>query len=133
MFLNVKRQGYNRNEEAVCHGDFLVIFNLESGGELRAVVRHARMRQLGHWMMAGVKVGDQNITLSGAYGGDGLPVENRLKTEALWNRLHVVPAELQEAFWHGGGHNTSGKEGPAMQAWAQENLSLLKNLKPESE
>jgi len=129
MFLNAKRAGLNRNEEQVCHGDFLVIFNQESGGELRAIVRHARMRQCGHWMMAGVKVGDQQITLSGEYGGDGLPVANQEKTTALWNRLHVLPVELAEAFWNGGGHNSSGKEGPAIRAWAQKNLLALKKLK----
>lgn len=129
MFLSVNRSGYNRHDEQVCHGLFLVVFNMESGGELRAVVRHARMVQCGHWMMASVRVGQHKITLSGDYGGDGLPFMGEKQTADLWERLHPLPAELADAFWRGGGHNCSGSEAPAVREWARAHLDELRQLR----
>jgi hypothetical protein len=42
---------------------------------------------------------------------------------ATWNarkKLVLLPPDLTEEFWHGGGHNCSGVEGPSMRKWAIE-------------
>jgi hypothetical protein len=153
MFLSNTRRGYKqRSGDQFCHGLFLMVFShpttTESRPELRALVRHAKMTQCGHWMMADVKIGGYELTLSGTYGSDGLPMrldrhsidvvdgkarfasftdEEKL---ALWEHLVPIPAELQTAFWEGGGHNTSGKEGPLLKKWAEENLKLLRKEIP---
>jgi hypothetical protein len=130
MFLTVDRSGYNRDGEQVSHGPFLCIFNKESGGELRCIVRHVRMRQCGHWMMASVRVGSERFVLSGTYGGDGLPIlDLDGRTERLWEKLHPLPADLTEAFWKGGGWNSAGSEGPALHAWGRQHLQELRRLR----
>jgi hypothetical protein len=127
--------------------------NAEGKPELRALVRRAEMHQCGHWMMATVKVKSEyakadndppqpkytcwfrrvfdgyfKITLSGSYGGDGLP-QSADKYPGLWEQLHPLPESLQKEFWDGGGHNCAGAEGPSMQAWAEENLQTLTRLR----
>lgn len=90
------------------------------------------------------------VSLSGTYGHDGLPLSAYShgdyipaaklgdpctygpETEdypGLWNQLHPVPAELQAVFWNGGGHNSSGSEGPAMREWALANIKTLSKLR----
>ena len=52
MFLRLTRSGYNRDDEQVAHGLFLIVVQNPNDNalrpELRAVVRYIRMRQLGH-------------------------------------------------------------------------------------
>lgn len=126
MFINGSG-GYNRHGEQTARGDFLVIF--AKGQELRAAVRHVRMSQLGHWMMASVKIGPYKTTLSGSYGSDGLPknttksvprtcwhlsgitnneeyywYERTYEWEDVpvvnWEKLVPLPADLTQEFWH---------------------------------
>jgi hypothetical protein len=111
------------------------------------------MHQLGHFMMATIVIktsvakaaaqpepyykpsywmrsvfdGYYKLSLSGTYGSDGLPMSGDL---ALWDLLHPVPTDLTEAFWNGGGHNSSGSEGPAMYEWAKQNMAALHKLQP---
>jgi hypothetical protein len=82
-------------------------------------------------MIGSVQVGPARLTLSGCYGGDGLPYHDTKKVvdDTLWSRLHVVPQELQIAFWEGGGHNEAGTEAGAFIQWARENLAALRDLK----
>jgi hypothetical protein len=133
MFLSTRYSGINRDGEQSAGGPFLLIFNQESGGELRAIVRYARMRQCGHWMMGSVKVGDQKVCLSGDYGGDGLPISNQEQTAALWDRLHPLPPTLAALFWKGGGHNCAGREAQSIRAWARLHAEALKELRPVEE
>lgn len=149
MFLRLQRGGYNRHDEQVAHGLFLIIVQKpdDKAGrpELRACARHIRMKQLGHWMMANVNLGGFNICLSGTYGSDGLPLylgqhfpngkpaqftdEQAL---ALFNKLLPIPAELQTAFWDGGGHNTGGKEMPLFKDWGLKNEKELRKPIPKT-
>ena len=107
--------------------------------ELRAVVRHVAMKQLGHFMMASVKLGGFNICLSGTYGSDGLPVNfgqhfidheparfTDDQANTLFNSMVPFPPELQAAFWAGGGHNCGGREMELLRQWAKANLVLLR-------
>ena len=88
------------------------------------------MHQLGHFMMGTLHLGDQEISLSGTYGGDGLP--RSLDEVRSWNRgcLTKVPAAVEDAYWADeGGHNSAGSEGPTMHEWG---LTLLKNKQPQA-
>lgn len=141
MFLQCK-SGYDKDGQQRASGPFLIVAQKpgkDSKPELRAVVRHVAMRQLGHFMVASVKLGGFNLVLSGTYGSDGLPVnfgqhfidhEPATFTEEQANTLFDVmvplPAELQAAFWQGGGHNTGGNEMEPLRQWAKANLALLR-------
>jgi len=115
MFLTSQR-GCSRDEEQSARGKFLALFGSSKEG-LWGVVRSCSMHQSGHFMMGSVTLGDQTITVSGTYGGDGLPRD--LSEVQPWNRglLIRMPPELEVAFWAGGGHNSAGSEGPAVHAW----------------
>jgi hypothetical protein len=93
--------------------------------ELRACISKTRLHQFGHFMMGKALVGPHQISLSGCYGDDGLPIDPD-PYPGLWERLVPLPPELVESFWKGGGHNTCGSEGPAVHKWAEENAKALR-------
>jgi hypothetical protein len=143
MFLNCDG-GYYADGGQWARGPFLMLFqdpfSKESKPELRALVRCVTLRQLGHWMMGHALINGVEITVSGSYGADGLPMSidrycererkydelgNPIRkgfTDAektrLWGTLAAIPKYLQDAFWAGGGHNSAGAEGPAFRKWA---------------
>ena len=164
MFVYVTNGGYRAGGQQFCFGAFLIVVQdhkgdsrscyMKSSGraahvpELRALVRHVRMYQCGHWMMANITIGGFNMVLSGAYGSDGLPkslmhhfpdnaepgkasVLTDEEKEWLWEQLVPIPQELQDAFWNGGGHNCAGPEGPLFRAWAKKNLKKLRKRIPK--
>jgi hypothetical protein len=88
------------------------------GHKLYAIVLDCSMRQCGPWMMGSINIAGQRITVSGAYGHDGLTCDYEKLTPAAREKLVEVPQVLAETFWNGGGHNSSGKEAPAMRDWA---------------
>lgn len=93
---------------------------------LLACVRTVHLRQLGHFMMGTATVGEHELTVSGPYGCDGLPMDlPENDDDDIRSHLTLVPTGLAIAFWNGGGHNCAGAEGPAMRAWARANLSTL--------
>lgn len=51
----------------------------------------------------------------------------------LWKRLHPMPPELVQKFWKGGGHNSSGSEGPSLHEWALANINTFRHLLPKEE
>lgn len=146
MFLNGTSGYYHRSGQQYARGDFLVIVQqpVEIGPlrpELRAVVRKVLLEQVGHFMMGDAIIGGFRISLSGAYGADGLPIlvdrhypsRNGIPirlTEAqqdqLFEALLPIPKELQTQFWEGGGHNSPGSEASALRAWALQNLNQLR-------
>lgn len=85
---------------------------------LYACVRHVSLRQLGHFMMGTARIAGQSVTLSGSYGSDGLPMDYESLSLAARGKVVRLPAELQEKFWQGGGHNSAGNEASAMREWA---------------
>jgi hypothetical protein len=133
MFLKTnKTSGYNRNGEQYARGPFLIVFSQDKyktpGADpraLRAAVRTVSMHQCGHFMMGRTKLGQHQVTLSGSYGRDGLTCDPS-EREGLWDTLLPVPKDLEDQFWAGGGHNTSGSEGPAMREWALANEKQLR-------
>lgn len=76
---------------------------------------------MGEIWVQGIRVG-----LSGDYGNDGLPIDSEKLTKEAWDQLVILPQDLTDAFWKGGGHNSIGEEGQAMWVWANENLVALK-------
>jgi len=93
-------------------------------------VRSVRLRQSGHFMVGGAKVAGHEISLSGAYGNDGLPIDAFVhggteKYPGLWEVLVPLPEGLTRKFWKSGGHNEPGEEGPSVHRWALEHLAVL--------
>ena len=82
---------------------------------IRALVRYTRLRQCGHWMMGTVRIEDHSLTVSGSYGGDGLPTS---VPDELYSLGVDVPTELVDAWSNGGGWNGAGSEAGAMREWA---------------
>lgn len=154
MYL-AARGGYRASGEQFSSGMFLLVFGepqvsneRKNSRELRVLVRSVSLRQCGHFMTGRVKIKidrlrTYEIPVSGAHGADGLPIMTEEYTLSggthqwsyvekylgLWERLHPIPKELQDAFWAGGGHNSTGSEGPAFRLWATENLKTLRNLR----
>lgn len=138
MFINRTIGGYTRDGEQFARGRFLCVFHSnqfkraeETGRDWRehpkelrrklyATVRYCHLKQFGHWMMGTVSIGGSRVTVSGAYGGDGLPMDLEKLPETARSRLVEVPADLAEKFWNGGGHNSAGTEADAMRTWALE-------------
>ncbi|HEX5426534.1 MAG TPA: hypothetical protein VFW94_23505 [Candidatus Acidoferrales bacterium] len=121
MFITTKYSGYNRHGEQSAAGRFLILmqpnFDTKLTGKqpLRAVVRYVRLRQLGHFMMGSARIGKHRLSLSGSYGGDGLPVS---VPDEVYQSGVELPQELYDAWNNGGGWNGAGSEAPAMRAWA---------------
>jgi hypothetical protein len=92
--------------------------------KLFAIVRKVKLTQMGHWMMGEAFVANERIGLSGAYGGDGLPVH----VPSNIARLGIyLPHELYLAWAKDDtGHNSAGSSGDPIRRWAQVNLATLR-------
>lgn len=84
-------------------GTYLALFQLAKHPpdplpEIRCTVRYVRMEQVGHFMMAHIGLfGLAEVTLSGYWGSDGLPLA--IEDGPLWEALHPLPTDLTEKFW----------------------------------
>ena len=125
MFVKYPRRGYAGSEQRST-GFFLALFNKDHERELRGCVKSVHLRRLGQWMMGEIWVQGIRVGLSGDYGNDGLPIDSEKLTKEAWDQLVILPQDLTDAFWKGGGHNSIGEEGQAMWVWANENLVALK-------
>lgn len=126
MYIEPTIGGYDSSGEQVTRrARFLILVQREGdsgGGEIRALVRSVALRQCGHWMMGRARAFGHSITISGAYGGDGLP---RDVPDAVFQRATPLPADLRDAWNKGGGWNGAGSEAPAMRQWALDNIETL--------
>ena len=125
MYLENVFSGYDSSgQQMTQRGRFLILFQLQKDniGDMccaentYAIVRKVALQQFGHWMMGRANVGGKWITVSGSYGGDGMP---RTFTELPHDAVRL-PAELYELWAKGGGHNSAGNEAAAMRKWANE-------------
>ncbi len=82
---------------------------------LRALVRYARLKQFGQFMMGTARVGQHSLTLSGSYGSDGLPMS---VPDDVYEAGVELPQHLYDAWNKGGGWNGAGSEATAMREWA---------------
>lgn len=119
MFIANAKGGYCRSGQQWASGKFLLLCQCDGEKEIRGLVRHASLHQLGNFMMGQLRAFGYRITLSGAYGSDGLP---RDVPREVWQRAIPLPPDLYEAWNNGGGWNGPGREAAAMRAWG---LGLL--------
>jgi|GEM_PF-5242292 len=114
MFINVESGGTSRESGQFAKGEFLLIATgpealVQTRPEIRALILpKVHMKQIGQFMMANVEIseGAENLgtlTISGTFGGDGLPCDlafkSGIQTEELWKKMHPIPPEIVEAFW----------------------------------
>jgi hypothetical protein len=127
MFIDQSKRGYTRDGEQWASGRFLVLVqpdNPSTGKEpIKALVRHTSLRQCGHFMMGECRAFGHRITLSGAYGNDGLVTT---VPAAVYEKAVLLPAELIAAWSKGGGWNSAGSEGPEMREWARKTFPTSK-------
>lgn len=125
MYIKTSFTYYRGTEQCARRAPFLLLLQpREHEGAARdntyAIVRSVALRQLGHWMMGIARVGAQRVSVSGAYGNDGLPITiDTLPKDAV-----KLPGELYDAWNKGEGWNSCGKEAPAMRAWARETFKV---------
>lgn len=139
MFLTLNRGYIGEGEEGedfggeFAEGTLLLIaedpaaLTSTSRPQLRALaIEDVRLEQLGHFMMGQVKLeqdGDSlgEITLSGPFGGDGLPVhlshKQGIYANELWDAMHPIPKRIQNAFWD--------EKNEKVRDWALKNLDNL--------
>lgn len=128
MFLNGKgRTYYMRDGEQRARGFFLVLMVPDDREtistkdiEFRGLVRSVELRQCGHFMMGSLDItigaATYRVSLSGAYGADGLI---RDVPRPVYELGAPLPDHLRAAWNAGGGHNSAGSEAPAMDEWAR--------------
>ena len=147
MFINGRHWTTSSGQHAT--GSFLLVFQRgwELGREpqpreLRCLVRHVRMNQLGQFMMGEVRLklpGESDkirIGLSGPLGSDELPITvpklEQAPTEVpsrLWELLTSMPEELSDLFWRSNREDGSlQKAFKKMRLWAIANVSQLRRL-----
>lgn len=133
------------------YGKFLAVFQTDarySDGlpALFAVVRTVKMRQLGHWMMGMLNLGQYRFSISGAIGHDGLPMSLRgwhkdspkgspmvdVPFDAIRKYLTLVPEDVARVYWTDNeGWNSLGAKGKdAFGKWIDE-AKPFKNLLPK--
>lgn len=133
MFLSgLSKSWVDRMGDQHAQGAFLLLVSPAYQGSLsiatesprpyRGLVRYVKMSQSGHFMVGSVSIRSQAgmrhiISLSGAYGADGLIRE---VPNAIYAMGTDLPAELHDKWNRGGGHNSVGMEAPDMDAWAKE-------------
>jgi hypothetical protein len=88
----------------------------------RAFLRPVTLKQIGHFMMGRARIGGEWVTISGAYGNDGLP---KHLPHGVWEIGVPLPPSLFDAWNTGNGWNDAGSEAAAMQSWATKNLRQL--------
>jgi len=123
MYIDHTGYGYctSSGEQRHSRAPFLMLVMPESDNgscnpsNVRGIVRKVALRQLGHWMMGKARVNGHTLSVSGAYGADGLIMDVPDDVFALGT---PIPADLFEAWSKGGGHNSCGSEAEAMRRWA---------------
>ena len=129
MFIKNFRSWMSPDGTQHAQGLFLLFMHPDLDGmeglkqPMKALVRHTRMYQCGHFMMGSVRVGGQTLVVSGSYGSDGLPKD---VPQGVYDLGLEVPGELVESWNKGGGWNGAGNEANLVRAWAVENLDRLR-------
>lgn len=123
MYLNKAQVYFTPGGEQRCRkAPFLLLWSDDCGKTLYVFVRHVALRQLGQFMMGFARVEGKTISVSGAYGNDGLP----LAPEKLPRPKDAVqvPQELRDAWNNGGGWNGAGSEADMMRKWVRYYIAI---------
>jgi hypothetical protein len=125
MYIEPTRSYYDHGEQRAARALFLLLIQPDGGNApIKAIVRNVALQQFGNFMMGRARAYGHSITVSGSYGGDGLPCS---VPQAVYDRARLtLPTELVEAWNKGGGWNSAGSEAQAMRQWAIENLTELR-------
>jgi hypothetical protein len=128
MYIEQTRSYYDHGEQRAARALFLLLIQPPGGkgcdSPIKAIVRNVALHQTGNFMMGRARAYGHSITVSGSYGGDGLPCS---VPQAVYDRASVVlPDYLYQAWNKGEGWNSAGSEAPAMRAWARANLAELR-------
>ena len=127
MYLNNEGRTYYSRTGNQHHSraPFLILMQDKDGDcgpdNFRAIVRKVALEQLGHFMMGTARIKNTSITISGAYGSDGLPVS---VPKEIYDMGIDIPAKLYEAWNKGGGWNSCGNEAEAMKEWDLETFGV---------
>lgn len=84
---------------------------------LFACIRKVALTQLGQFMMGRANIGGHWRSLSGAYGGDGLPAFSLDSQPYLARHFLQVPADLARAYW-----SDEPRAAADLRTWAREHL-----------
>src|SRR6187401_2175409 len=110
MFIEKTFSGYRGGSQIATRARFLLLLQLRNGpcnaSNTFAVVHRVALRQLGHFMMGRANLCGKWVSVSGAYGSDGLP----MTVDALPRDAKPLPQELYDAWNKGGGWNSAGYE-----------------------
>lgn len=142
MFIKSARSYSMASGEQRASGSFLALFTNHNSGftkttEIRAFVRWVLMKQLGQWMMGQMEIpqhagGKASVTLSGAYGEDGLTCDVK-ESDQYWDSLWPLPEDLAYLFWADNtGWNDAGVTGKYVHSWASRNESALRVMRPST-
>lgn len=117
MFIQLRRNGYNRHGGPFCQGRFLILMSVREGSavKVRGLVRYVSMASWGNFMVARLIVKGHKLALSGSYGADGLTMS---VPQEVYDMGTDLPSELYDMWAKGGGWNACGSEAPAMRQWA---------------
>ncbi len=136
MFIDKVRGWCTATGIQHARGIFLVLVQLRSDSDykdVRAFARAVHLEQMSHWMMGSIKVYDADnkeyeLTLSGAFGSDGLLFDlDDNEQKALFDCCVKVPKELVDIWREDTGHNGIDlKTAEAFAKWANENLVALR-------
>ena len=83
----------------------------------RAIVRKVALRQYGHFIMGTARAFGESISVSGSFGGDGLPCDVPMH---VYERAMELPADVLAAYWGIDDWAGKGGEGKAVvRNWAK--------------
>jgi hypothetical protein len=126
MYIKSTRRYYTYDGQQNIHRQWFLILAQDKDHretkEIRCFVRKVAMHQFGHFMMGYAKIHSNTYTVSGSYGGDGLPMD---LPHSVWEKGVPLPQRLYDLWSKGGGWNGAGSEAREMAKWANENMDLL--------
>lgn len=118
MYLGGGFTYYAGTEQRHTRAPFLILAS-RSPEALYACVRKVALGQFGHFMMGRANIGGSWVTVSGAYGNDGLPMNYDKLTDRQRAAFVAVPEEIAAIYWEGGGHNNAGSEAGVMRKYGR--------------
>lgn len=73
--------------------------------KLYAYIGRVAMRQVGHFMMGRLRIGNQWLTVSGQCGSDSLPLTVEKVLPKYRSKLIAIPQDIADVYWASDGHN----------------------------
>lgn len=127
MYIGKTYEYYDSDgQQHVRKADFLILYG-DTYADVRACIRRVALSQFGHWMTGRANVYGQWVSLSGAYGHDGLICNTDKLPEGAFDSLVRLPSDLSEKMGKDNtGWNSAGVSGHNVRQWALANLDALR-------